>query len=158
AVYTRLCYRPSGNKEADMSRTGCLTREQLVALHLGDLAEAELDELTEHLACPRCEEAARELEHLGDALLVGLKRQGPTPWGPATIWAGPPGGARADPLPARVGQHEVLGELGRGGMGVVFKARHLVLGRLVALKMLLGAEFADPSQRARFRSECRAIA
>src|SRR4029077_2250893 len=46
--------------------------------------------------------------------------------------------------------YEVLEELGRGGMGVVYKARQLGLERLVALKMILHADYAGPQERARF--------
>src|SRR4029453_2761004 len=41
--------------------------------------------------------------------------------------------------------YEVLGVVGRGGMGIVFRARHLRLNRAVALKMILGGEFALPT-------------
>lgn len=54
--------------------------------------------------------------------------------------------------------YELLGELGRGGMGVVWKARHVALDRVVALKMILGGANAPPSLLARFRDEARAVA
>jgi serine/threonine-protein kinase len=48
--------------------------------------------------------------------------------------------------------------LGRGGMGIVFRARHLRLNRLVALKMLLGGAYAGPQDLARFQREAEAVA
>jgi serine/threonine-protein kinase len=57
-----------------------------------------------------------------------------------------------------VASYELLGELGHGGMGVVYKARHIRLDRFVALKMVLAGAHASPVQLARFLSESQAIA
>ncbi len=59
--------------------------------------------------------------------------------------------------PCEPPDYEILGELGRGGMGVVYKARHRRLNRLVALKMIRGA-YADDIQVARFKIEAEAVA
>ncbi len=59
-------------------------------------------------------------------------------------------------LPAVPG-YEVLARLGRGGMGVVYRARHLTLNRLVALKMIR-AEIPSGEQRRRFLVEAQAVA
>jgi serine/threonine-protein kinase len=54
--------------------------------------------------------------------------------------------------------YQVLEVLGRGGMGIVYKARHLALNRLVALKMVLAGAHAGPEELARFRTEAEAVA
>jgi WD40 repeat protein len=54
--------------------------------------------------------------------------------------------------------YEVLGELGRGGMGVVYLARQVRLNRPCALKMILAADHAGPTAVARFLAEAEAVA
>ncbi len=65
----------------------------------------------------------------------------------------PPGSV---PLPAVPG-YQIVGVLGRGGMGVVYLARQVGLDRLVALKMMLGP-YPDPEQLSRFRREAPSVA
>ncbi|HZZ81780.1 MAG TPA: protein kinase [Gemmataceae bacterium] len=71
----------------------------------------------------------------------------------------------ADPAPAiqandieAIPGYELLGILGRGGMGIVFRARQLSLKRQVALKMILTGRQARPAERARFQREAEAVA
>jgi eukaryotic-like serine/threonine-protein kinase len=60
--------------------------------------------------------------------------------------------------PPNIPGYEVQSFVGRGGMGVVYKARHLKLNRIVAIKMLLSGVYASPSERARFLREADSVA
>jgi WD40 repeat protein len=96
-----------------------------------------------------------DLERMEALLGVGATV---TAWpnGAEKTLAAPPG----VPVPAALGipGYEVLGLLGRGGMGVVYRARQVGLDRMVALKMILAGEHAGQPERARFQREAEAVA
>ncbi len=68
------------------------------------------------------------------------------------------GTSQSEPALRTLGDYRLLGEIGRGGMGVVYEATQISLGRSVALKVLPFAAMLDQRQLARFHNEARAAA
>jgi hypothetical protein len=113
--------------------------------------------LAEH---PECAEELREffadLDRF-NALATPL-RQDPAATGAAGTL--PPEATLADAFAAgrTFGDYELLGEVARGAMGVVYRARQRSLNRVVALKMILAGELASPAEVQRFRQEAESAA
>jgi serine/threonine-protein kinase len=133
--------------------------------------DARVEELLEQLlesggtpeeVCRTCPELLEEVR-VGWQMVRAVEAEIGTlfPESPATDDAAPDDlRQRAEPAPGlpHVRGYEVQGVLGRGGMSVVYKARHLLLNRPVALKMLLAGPYAAPEERERFLREAEASA
>jgi hypothetical protein len=135
----------------------------LEAFDRGKVDPAEWAAVAEHLrTCPACAQKLEALpgQTLNDFVQEVLSEAGtPVPDGPPTSDTGPP--AHEAAAPAELLGHpryEVLQPLGAGGMGQVYLARHRVMDRLVALKILRPFLLTDPAAAERFRDEVRAAA
>jgi serine/threonine-protein kinase len=144
-------------------RSSCPDREELERLLAGQLGALEDADLSGHVeSCPTCQALLQQLTDPGPD---DLFRRGSTihldgyemaPLRPR--WSRPPTvrPAESSVLPVVPG-YEVDAEVGRGGMGVIYRARHLGLNRTVALKMIVAGSAAGKHALARFRVEAAAV-
>ena len=119
---------------------------------LHDLAQNTPGPAASHLRSALAEPTVPEPVREEEAFLERLKRRVMTGGSD-----GRPGGHESAELPEVVG-YEILGEMGRGAVGVVYRARHRELDRPVALKMIMARPHLSPEARRRFRVEAQAIA
>lgn len=113
-------------------------------------------------AAPPVEEYFERFPELEDSLRLQLETYGTRRSGPkrCDLSVAPDSGVAwqgAGTLPVIEG-YDVVGELGRGAMGVVYKARDRRLNRLVAIKMILAGAHAAPRELSRFETEACAVA
>ena len=124
------------------------TLEQLHAFDSGQMAEPDASAIEDHLAT--CADCMAQVEHglVPDSLseLIRSACQGDRVETTPVLTRFVPTG------------YELIEPIGRGGMGVVFKARQRALGRLVAFKQIRAGLDADPDELARFQTEAKAAA
>ncbi len=107
---------------------------------------------TDHSVLPSDPLSGSNATGLGETDVIGgSASRDPGPHSRGSV-EGPDGSPKVAP------DYEILGVLGRGGMGVVYKARRRGLTRIVALKMILSGAHAGPAERERFRWEGEAVA
>ena len=146
------------------SRVNEIIAEYLAAVDAGRAPDrAELLARNPELAA-ELNECLADLDAMGrlaEPLQVpgGCAGDDATPFGePPTLSWSPLKSSADDPVGVRFGDYELLEEIGRGGMGVVYKARQRSLNRVVALKMILAGQFANREDIERFRAEAEAAA
>lgn len=149
--------------------TTCYSREQLEGYLSGGLADPLSDQIEDHVAdCPTCEDTLSELDASDNTLIRTLRLKSGAAANDMPAWVEnvadspfeAPLDASADAKgdhPSRLGDYELQNVIGRGGMSVVFSARHTHLGRDVALKVLLPAHQQHGISRERFAREMRAV-
>jgi serine/threonine-protein kinase len=145
------------------------SREQLAAFDQGRLGSEEFASVEAHIA--GCASCCEMLEHVSNDPFVTRIREladadtsvvdpGETPLPVDTGW--PDGVAPMDsPVPPSLVDHpryRITGELGRGGMGVVYRAEHKLMNRTVALKVINPHRLDNPAAVQRFKREVEAMA
>jgi hypothetical protein len=158
----------------------CPPRQELSAYLLGKLPESQLEAVADHLdVCVCCQSALESLQDVQDSLVPQLRgawSSSPTPdpelqrlLGLAKLLQpqltplaeapahGPAAAVSERAGSGQLGQYRLQEKIGQGGMGAVYKALHLRLEKLVALKVLPAERLNNPEDIGRFEREMRAV-
>ncbi len=136
----------------------CPPRDQLASLFTEHLDSAQREAVEDHVgACTECQKRLEQLA-VGSADWDSwdkLLRTEVLSWPAAKLSPSKP--QHSSNWPSVPG-YEILGILGRGGMGIVYKAKHEALGRLVALKTFRATDQSDSNLRHRLEAEAATLA
>ncbi|MEM9588075.1 MAG: serine/threonine-protein kinase, partial [Planctomycetota bacterium] len=143
----------------------CPSASELKACASGKLGDSEIDRITQHLeTCGGCAQQFDQSALDDQSLIRTSLTTDDTGDTPALDEEYESLAERlkrdlkdAVPQRGRLGEYDLLAPIGRGGMGVVYRARHRKLGKTVAVKLLPGWRPSDGLARARFEREMRAV-
>ena len=157
-----------------MSEAICFSRDQLRSYVLGDLPETAYDDVASHVeGCVDCEATVSELDRESDTLIESLRqpvvqdeplsayrlaaKRAVAQWQDSIDEPTAANSPRPLSDVPRLRDYELLEPIARGGMGTVYRARHLRLNRQVAVKVLPGHWLKSPVVVARFEREMQAV-
>ena len=143
--------------DADQIRHAELMDELVQAVQTNDIVKQDAL-LRQHPHLQEWVDCLKSLDSFASAPEEVPPEFAPTLLAGAVAPAGPGAHGPGSSVSGRFGKYDLLGEIGRGGMGVVYKARQRDLNRLVALKMILASEWASAEEIARFQVEAQAAA
>ncbi|MFT7642049.1 MAG: serine/threonine protein kinase [Pirellulaceae bacterium] len=136
-----------------------IQREERLAILIGDLTDRMQggESIDINVVCEQHPDLAEELRDLWGIMVVA-DAAGSHSIHETLSSNSTEGGAATLELPCRFGDYELLEELGRGGMGVVYRAHQTSLNRTVAIKMILRGQLASQADIDRFQVEAEAAA
>jgi serine/threonine protein kinase len=163
------------DRERNMSGAKCPNSDKLAAYAVGDLPADTVDALAEHIdTCATCQATLATLDDIQDALASRVRQIAHSRYvcepecqkaiartsaaiGQLLSCDRGPADLTATKAPEELGEYRLMDRLGEGGMGTVYRAFHVKLKRVVAIKVLPKGRLEDEQAVARFEREMAAV-